>query len=131
MYIITEEYLTGIELIDKEHARLFEIANEAYELLQNDFLYDKYDQLKAVFDELENYTKMHFADEEAYMESIDYDGIFIQRAQHKLFVKKLEELNETDFEENQDEKLMEVLNFLTDWLYNHILKMDKLIGDSH
>ncbi len=128
MYNITEEYLTGIALIDEEHTHLFELADEAYELLQNNFLHDKYDQIQNVFAELKDYTEKHFKDEEDYMESINYDDIFIQRAQHKLFVKKLEDFMSEDLEEEQDEKIQEVLTFLTDWLFNHILKMDKLIG---
>lgn len=128
MYQITEEYLTGIEMIDEEHTHLFELAEQAYQLLQEEFLHDKYDHLNAIFQELEDYTIKHFGDEEAYMESIDYPAIFIQKAQHKQFIAKLEELLQGGFDENQDETIADILTFLTDWLYNHILKMDKLIG---
>lgn len=128
MYEITEEYLTGIAMIDEEHTHLFELAEAAYQLLQEQFLYDKYDQIMAIFAELKDYTKKHFKDEEDYMESIDYPAIFIQRAQHQLFVDKLEDFMSQDIEEEQDKKIQEILTFLTDWLYNHILKMDKLIG---
>ena len=34
-YEFTEDYLTGIDTIDQEHARLFEIANQTYDLMQN------------------------------------------------------------------------------------------------
>ena len=129
MYQITEEYLTGIELIDEEHTHLFELAESAYQLLQEEFLHDKYDQLSDIFRELQDYTEKHFSDEEEYMKSIDYPALFIQRARHKQFVQKLEEINEAGFEEEQDGKIQEILTFLTDWLYNHILKMDKLIAE--
>ncbi len=128
MYQITEDYYTGIPLIDEEHTHLFELADAAYNLLQEQYLHDKYDQLQAIFAELKDYTVKHFRDEEEYMESIDYEAIFIQRAQHKLFVAKLEEFVESDLEEGQDEKIQEILTFLTDWLTNHILKLDKLIA---
>lgn len=127
MYQITEEYFTGNALIDEEHTHLFELAEAAYQLLQEEYLHDKYDQLAAIFRELQEYTEKHFKDEEEYMESIDYPVIFIQRAQHREFVKKLVEINEAGFDENQDEKIQEILTFLTDWLCNHILKLDKLI----
>lgn len=128
MYRITEEYLTGIQMIDEEHTHLFELAENAYQLLQEEFLHDKYDQLAEIFKELQEYTEKHFRDEEEYMESIDYQAIFIQRAQHRQFVQKLEEFIDAGFEDEQDEKIQEILTFLTDWLYNHILKMDKLIA---
>ena len=35
MYEMKDEYKTGIDFIDEQHARLFEIANEAYNLLGN------------------------------------------------------------------------------------------------
>ena len=47
-YEFTEEYYTGIPTIDEEHAKLFEIANRAYELLTNQFKLDKYDEIAAV-----------------------------------------------------------------------------------
>ena len=81
----------------------------------------------SIFGELKEYTIKHFKDEEEYMESIDYPAIFIQKAQHKQFIDKLEEFMSQDIEEEQDDKIQEILTFLTDWLTNHILKVDKLI----
>ena len=60
MYEMKDEYLTGIEQIDLEHKRLFEIAQETYQLKNNEFIPDKYDQIKALFEQLKEYTKMHF-----------------------------------------------------------------------
>ena len=36
MYEMKPEYYTGIAQIDEEHKKLFEIADEAYELYKND-----------------------------------------------------------------------------------------------
>ena len=66
-YEFTEEYYTGIKMIDEEHAKLFEIANRAYELLTNKFKVDKYDEIADVLEELKDYTKYHFNHEEEYM----------------------------------------------------------------
>ena len=124
-----KEYLTGIPQIDEEHTRLFELAEEAYQLMQDDFLHDKYDQLVSILDELKDYTKTHFTHEEEYMESIDYQAIFIQKAQHKAFIQKLESLNYEDMDENQEGTISDILSFLTDWLVNHIVKLDKLLTE--
>ena len=44
MYEMKDEFKTGIDFIDEQHSRLFEIADEAYNLLKNDFTIDKYNQ---------------------------------------------------------------------------------------
>ena len=38
MYEMKPEYFTGITLIDEEHKQLFAYANEAYDLLQEEFI---------------------------------------------------------------------------------------------
>lgn len=126
-FLFTSKYLVGVASIDEEHKRLFEIIAEANEILHNDFLYDKYDQIAGVLENLVEYTKVHFADEEAYMESINYDGLEAQKRAHSKFVEKIENINLEDLDDNQDEYLNGILSFLLDWLANHILKVDKLI----
>lgn len=105
---------------------MFDYAGEAYELLQEEFTPDKYDKIDAILEKLRDYTVKHFSDEEAYMESIQYKKIFTQKIQHQEFINKLDEFidqHEKD-EENQDEQIMDILNYLTDWLINHILHVD-------
>lgn len=130
MYEMKPEYFTGITLIDEEHKQLFAYANEAYDLLQEEFIPDKYDRIVAILQELRNYTKKHFSDEEAYMESIQYKRIFTQKIQHQEFIDKLDNIDIDSIEagENQDEALIDILEFLTNWLIHHILELDTLIG---
>ncbi|MDO5574640.1 MAG: hemerythrin family protein [bacterium] len=127
MYEMKEEYKIGVPLIDEEHTHLFELVEEAYQLLKQEFLVEKYDQIMNLLLELKAYTIHHFSDEEAYMESIDYPALFIQKAQHKAFVEKLEDLDNMDLDKEQDKVIEDLLAFLTDWLVNHIMKVDKLI----
>ena len=125
MFEMKPEYYIGID-IDQEHKQLFDYASEAYELLQEEFTPDKYDKIDAILEKLRDYTVKHFSDEEAYMESIQYKKIFTQKIQHQEFINKLDEFidqHEKD-EENQDEQIMDILNYLTDWLINHILHVD-------
>ena len=126
-FAFTSKYLVGVSIIDDEHKRLFEIIKEANDVMHNDFLYDKFDQISNLLGELVEYTKVHFADEEKYMESINYEGLEDQKRAHSMFVEKIENINLDDVDENQDEYLTGLLNFLLDWLANHILKADKLI----
>ncbi len=126
MFEMKPEYYIGIDMIDQEHAQLFAYADEAYELLHDEFTPDKYDKINLILEKLRDYTKKHFADEEAYMESIHYKKIFTQKVQHQQFIEKLDEFIEKHNEEtdDQDEQITGILTFLTDWLINHILYVD-------
>ena len=126
MFEMKPEYYIGIDMIDQEHAQLFAYADEAYELLHDEFTPDKYDKINMILEKLRDYTKKHFADEEAYMESIHYKKIFTQKVQHQQFIEKLAEFIEKHNEEtdDQDEQITGILTFLTDWLINHILYVD-------
>ena len=42
MYEMKPEYYIGIDMIDEEHKQLFKYADEAYELLHDEFTPDKY-----------------------------------------------------------------------------------------
>ena len=75
MYKMKPEYYIGIAHIDQEHARLFELAQETYDLLNDNLLHDKAEKLTSLISQLIDYTKTHFAHEEAYLESIHYAHI--------------------------------------------------------
>ena len=128
MYEFKAEYVTGIESVDEEHRRLFEIADEAYELMQEEFLVDKYDQVTQILSELKEYALTHFEHEEAYMESINYKHMFIQKVQHDQFREKINNLDLDHLDENTEDVLEDILSFVTDWLVSHILEHDKQIG---
>lgn len=129
MYEMKEEYKTGIDIIDEEHRHLFEIADEAYHLLHDEFIPDKYDNIVALVEELRDYTKKHFSDEEAYMESINYKRMFSQKIEHQTFIEKINELDLNELDANQTEAILDLLKFLNDWLIHHIVEKDKLIGE--
>ena len=128
MYEFLDDYVTGIESIDNEHRRLFEIADETYRLSKEEFLVDKYDQVRHILGELKDYALLHFEHEEAYMESINYKKMFMQKVQHDQFREKVNNLDLDHLDENSDEMIEEILSFLTNWLINHILEHDKQIG---
>lgn len=129
MYEMKPEYYTGIEFIDEEHKKLFDIANTAYELLMNEFIPDKYDYIMDVVIELKEYTRYHFDHEETYMTSIKYKRFLSQKVNHDDFIEKINQYDSDIVDEKQKESLLELLDFLTTWLIEHIYKMDKLIAE--
>lgn len=123
----TDEYLTGIELIDAEHKELFHIVDKANRLVKNFDNLSGFDEIVKILDELKEYTKEHFTDEEEYMEGINYQGLEAQKRAHMAFIDKLENIDLSNLDNKPQENLQELLEFLLGWLVNHILHTDKKI----
>lgn len=128
MYEMKEEYKTGIEAIDEQHKKLFDIADRAYMLLKDEYTVDKYDKIVTIIKELKDYTAYHFNFEEEYMESIGYKRMFTQKIEHAEFIKKLDEIDFDKIDKDQDKYILAILQYLNDWLVEHIYEKDKLIG---
>lgn len=123
----TDEYLIGVELIDSEHKELFNIVDQANQLVKSYDETSSRDKILDILDQLKEYTKEHFADEEEYMESVGYDGLDAQKRAHDAFIQKLETIDLSEIDHNPKESLQELLEFLLGWLVNHILNADKKI----
>ncbi|MFG6369785.1 MAG: hemerythrin family protein [Lachnospiraceae bacterium] len=123
----TDDYLTGIALVDAEHKELFRIVDKANQLVKSFDSLSGYDNIIQILNELKEYTKEHFADEEEYMEAIHYDGLSAQKRAHEAFIDKLENIDLNQIDQNPQEYLQELLEFLLGWLINHILYTDKKI----
>ena len=57
--------------------------------------------------------------------------LFTQKIQHQEFIHKLDEFIEHHNDEikDQDEQIMGILKYLTEWLVNHILYVDGQIAE--
>ncbi|MGE4273755.1 MAG: bacteriohemerythrin [Desulfitobacterium sp.] len=119
-----EEYSIGVAEIDEQHMRLFEIGNQIYDLLENYLLPDKYDKIVTIILELKDYTIYHFKTEEDYMLKIKYPGYFKQKVAHDDFVKEIENIDLDAIDHDQDGHTRKLLNFIFDWVLDHILKSD-------
>lgn len=127
IFAFTDAYRTGIEFVDEEHQKLFEIIKETNDVIHSEHLADKYDSIIHILEQLKDYTILHFSDEEKYMEKIKYEGLSMQKAAHTAFVERLNEIDLDDMDDNQSEYLEDLINFLLEWLIQHIQKMDKKI----
>ena len=130
MFRFTEECMTGIEEIDEEHRYLFRLLHEGMELVQNEYLTDRYEKIKELLENLENYAERHFMHEEQYMEQIRDPELVRQRVQHDVFREKIRGFLFSHIGENEEQQqvLTELLQFLTRWLYHHIIGSDIMIG---
>ena len=65
------------------------------------------------------------------MKRINYPKLDAQKRAHSAFVERLVEIDLSDLDamdDNQQEYLTDLIQFLLSWLSNHILGMDKQIG---
>lgn len=124
---ISEEYRTGLEEIDAEHIILLDLTDKTKKLLEDENMLFKCEDICALLAGLKEYTVQHFAHEEAYMESIGFDGVESQKAQHRVFAQKLEEFTERVSHltlGTQDDMIRDLFNYLLMWLHDHIKTED-------
>ena len=123
-HILSSDTLIGKMKIVHNNPVLLKFTKEYYTGID---VYDKYDAIIDIVEELKDYTVKHFQDEERYMKSINYEGLAVQQSVHQSFVKKIEEINFEDMDKNQQEYINVLVDFLANWLINHIMKMDQKI----
>lgn len=121
------EFEFGIAEIDRQHRQLVEIGGSIGKMVSDQSGADYYDEIVAALRELESYTVTHFEYEENAFDSKDFIGSAAHKFEHKLFVKKLEKyfINLEQLDSNQDVVLLELLEFVSDWLVKHIIKTDR------
>ena len=119
-----DKYALGVVEIDEQHRKLFEIAGEIEALLNDDFITDKYDDIVAILGELKDYTIQHFKDEEEFMLSNKFPMFLTHKMMHNDFVEKIESIDLSKVDNEQNLYLKEILNFVGEWLVEHILVED-------
>ncbi len=116
-----ECYSVKIPSIDKQHKVLVKWMNAFYVEQQAGNI----PQALVALAELVKFTKLHFADEEKLMETLDYDDIVEHK---KLHVKLLETVTvfvEIYMADPSTINAESLSNFLKKWLTDHILVSDK------
>jgi len=122
-----EKYRVGIDIIDEQHKKLFETAGKIYDLLNNDIYTDKYDRIVELIYELKDYALYHFKTEEEYMQKIGYRKFLSHKVYHDDFVEKINSIDLESIDQDHDAYLLEMLEFVVNWIDEHILKNDKQI----
>lgn len=122
-----DRFNIGVEIIDKEHKNLFKIINKLFEF-QDDSEKASWACLEGI-KFFKTHVVKHFADEEAYMQSIGYEGLEMHRRMHADFRDKtlpslIRELEETEYSQDAMEHFLGVC---TGWLVSHTLLEDRAI----
>lgn len=116
-----DAYSVGINSVDTQHKRLFDIINHFDEEIKKG--HDK-SALSSIFDELLDYTQTHFSEEEQLMQAAGYADYDKHKALHEKLIAQVVKLRD-DFEADQPGTEAAMLIFLKHWLSNHIMKIDQ------
>ncbi|MBF0100269.1 MAG: hemerythrin family protein [Desulfobacterales bacterium] len=120
----SDKFELKISDIDQQHKQLLSMVNEMHDAMKNR---KGKDVLADILKRLIDYTQKHFATEEKYFETHHYPDSLKHKMEHKALTQKVIELNEK-FNKGDLFITVEVMNFIRDWLTNHILKSDLKYG---
>lgn len=113
----------GIESIDSQHRHLVKLISELFESMRVGL---GYKQVDVTIKELKEYTKYHFEEEEKLMREINYPHYAEHLEAHQYFVEQIVDFSNRHKEEEIGISL-HLLDFLKNWLVNHITTVDKEI----
>ena len=114
-------YNIGVEKIDEQHQKLAKTIRKLQHSLANGRFTP---ETGATLKFLVEYTKVHFADEEALMVDINYEELDSHQALHKKLVSQVVDIL-LDLKKGKVIDAYELLDFLTNWLTKHIVHEDQ------
>lgn len=128
MYLTWDNSLSvGIDSIDNQHKELLNCIEQLLISIEDG---KNNDEVIKTLDFLEEYVVKHFNEEEEIQRKTNYPLLDIQHIQHENFKSDLKEFRRV-FETHGVSTVL-ALNIqqnLADWVKNHIMNLDKDLGD--
>lgn len=122
----TDDLAVGVEMIDEQHKTWFDKAEQLFEAGKQG---KAREYIAQMLDFLDEYTKMHFSEEEKYMLEISYPEYNRQKELHTAFIGELAKLkNEYEKSGGNIVVIISANQMVIKWLTNHISVEDKKIG---
>ncbi len=113
----TPDLATGNTVLDEQHKAIFEwLAELQSAASEQRTLFGAY-----AITRLKNFTKTHFAAEEALMKEAGYPHLAEHIAEHEAFRARLAEIHLRSI---GNDISPETVRYLTDWLTHHIVETD-------
>ena len=113
-----------VAAMDQQHKKLIDLINELNEAMSKG---KGKEVIGKIVTGLVNYTKMHFGEEEKLMEQANYPDLNEQKNMHRKFIEKVNGYKK-EYESGSLGLSIKVIDFLSDWLKNHIQVEDKKYG---
>lgn len=116
-----DSYSVNVKEIDEQHKKFIEILNQMY-----DFIYAQKDKLeiRKILDQLTEYANLHFKTEEGYFDKFNYENSVEHKEEHKKLKNQVVDFYKK-IESGQVEISLELLNFLENWLVDHLEIQDQ------
>lgn len=118
-------YSVGVAVFDDEHKKLIAILNDIETALGADI--DKL-ALQRISDKLVDHTLMHLRHEEMYFDDWGYPEAAAHVAGHDKLRQQVFDYRKQIFDKDSRELALEMLNFLCNWLGQHIMIEDRQYG---
>ena len=119
-----ENFSVKISRFDEAHKKLIELMNEIYAIIK---MRKDNATIVSVVEELSEYSKTHFNDEVEQMIKFQYPYLKEHKEEHNQFIKELDNMKEM-IQRQSNLLNVQLLNFIKDWLINHIMKSDMKYG---
>jgi len=118
-------YSVKVSKCDEDHKKLFALLNALHEAMKEG---KGHETIRQVLDELADYARFHFSQEEMLLKQTNYANCLPHQMQHRAFVKKVEEF-QSDMKAGKRVRTIAVVDFLKDWLIHHIKQTDREYSD--
>jgi hemerythrin-like metal-binding protein len=113
----------NIDEIDQQHKNLFGMINVLHDSINSN---DRTKIVSEILIKLKDYFNVHFGTEEKYMDMYDYPSSSDHKSEHKKFIKEILDLESACY--SGYTPYIPVLDFLKDWLNQHIKMTDIQLG---
>jgi hemerythrin len=122
-------YNVGIQIMDEQHLRLIDIANELYHgVLASRYTHVTDEEAAQYFRQgmrdAVDYVTHHFATEENLMRTLDWPEYASHKSEHERYARAVLECTQR-FEHGNKLAGMEFVRYLRDWLLHHVSITDK------
>lgn len=111
----------GNQMIDRDHKLLIQYVNEMHQAMMTG---KGKEAVGAVLGKLVTYTHDHFGREESFWKANGYAEFDAHQKRHADLLKQVDKFK-ADFDKGSGALSIDVMNFLRDWLRNHIMKSDQ------
>lgn len=124
LFTWSDRFSVGIKEMDQQHKKMVDLIN----YLHNSKLNKKQEEaIGKILNDLVEYTKTHFAKEEALMSNNMYPNFYDHKGKHIGLILKVEILRKK-YELGDKDICTEIAILLNDWLAEHIIIEDKKYG---